>query len=86
MTNPSTPQQDMPDGMELVHYLRQQLVTVKETFPDWYAEYEDCDPVTADSNTLQVLLASAPDRFVAGLIAGIMMFRQQLAILTGRSF
>ncbi|HBJ86951.1 MAG TPA: hypothetical protein DDZ88_24450 [Verrucomicrobiales bacterium] len=84
MSNSTKPILD--SGMNLLATLQKQMLVVKEQYPDWYAEYEDRDPMTAARADLDFLLESAPTEFVAGLVVGVMLFRQQMAILTGRHF
>jgi hypothetical protein len=66
--------------------MRARLIDIKRDHPDWYAFYEDEDPMTSDRSTLEQMLADAPTEYAQGLITGIMAFRQQIAILTDRSF
>lgn len=75
-----------PAGAEM-----QQIEDIRERFgeqdnPDWYQRYEDIDPCIATRAEVTTLLESAPDHFCRGLVAGIMLMRQQVAILTGREF
>ncbi len=62
------------------------LAELKESHPEWYADYEDSDPITASREDIDRLLSSCPSEFVQGLLVGIMMFRQQMSIITGRTF
>lgn len=73
------------DTTVLLH-LQQKMIEIREADPEWFAQYEDRDPITADSETLRSMLDSAPNEFAGGLIVGFIIFRQQLAILTGRPF
>lgn len=66
--------------------LQKKMALIKDAHPDWFAEYEDRDPITADQETLSHLLDTAPTEFAQGLIVGIIVFRQQMSILTGRSY
>ncbi len=73
-------------GVDLLQMLHQQMQSVQANHPDWYADYEDGDVFTASREVLSELVNTAPTDFARGLLVGVMMFRQQLAIITGRSF
>ena len=70
----------------LLEGMRQKMLAIKDQDPQWFAKYEDSDPITAPRETLEMLLDEAPSDYACGLITGIMAFRQQLAIITDRSF
>lgn len=72
------------DGAELE--LQRKMLEVRESHPQWYAEYEDNDPYTADRQTLAHLLSTAPTDFAAGVIAGITTIRMQISFITDRPF
>ena len=57
-----------------------------EKFPDWFQEFEDVDPFVADRQVVEALVLEAPTEFASGVLCGILMFRQQLAAVTGREF
>lgn len=84
MNTSSTPSVD--SNMTLLATLQKQMLAIKESHPEWYAEYEDRDPMTAPRADLEFLLENAPTEFAGGLIVGVMLFRQQMAILTARHF
>lgn len=66
-------------------FLQQQKI-LAEQFPHWYAAFEDIDPFIADRADVESLLKQAPNEFASGILCGIIMFRQQLAVMTGREF
>jgi hypothetical protein len=47
---------------------------------------DDLDPMICRQAQLQQLINDAPEPFVKGYLSGIFAFRQQLSILTNRSF
>ena len=49
-------------------------------------EFEDIDPFVADRVAVEDLVRRAPTEFASGVLCGILMFRQQLAAVTGREF
>lgn len=65
---------------------QQEFAQARAEHPEWSAQFEDADPVTAEREVVEALLESAPTPFLAGLLVGFMMFRQQMAIITGRPF
>ena len=54
--------------------------------PEWLQEFEDIDPFVADRGSVEDLVVRAPNDFAAGMLCGILMFRQQLSAMTGREF
>lgn len=75
-----------PKVVGAIELLGANMAMVKHKFPDWYEQYEDVDPMIGDRATVEALLNDAPTDFARGLIAGILIFRQSLAIVTGREF
>lgn len=76
------------DSRELA-FLREvdgQLQRVKDEHPDWYHDYEDIDPFTAERAFVEHLLQTAPDEFTRGLVTGMLLIRQQIAAVSGRGF
>lgn len=47
---------------------------------------DDLDPMICKEAQLQELINDAPEPFVKGYLTGILAFRQQLSILTNRTF
>ncbi|CAN0418233.1 unnamed protein product, partial [Phaeothamnion confervicola] len=47
-------------GINLLEVLQGQMLAIKEHHPDWYAEYEDRDPITASREHLEELIQTAP--------------------------
>ncbi|HWS26698.1 MAG TPA: hypothetical protein VN259_09040 [Xanthomonadales bacterium] len=66
-------------------FIRHQKV-LAEQHPQWYQEFEDIDPFVADRADVEDLVRRAPTEFASGMLCGILMFRQQLAAMTGREF
>ncbi len=66
-------------------FLRQQQILAAE-HPAWYQEFEDIDPFVANREDVEDLVRRAPTEFASGVLCGILMFRQQLAAITGREF
>lgn len=64
-----------------------ELQDIANSHPDWWAEYEDAQiDIGSDRETLDRLLKSAPTQFAKGVVFGKIVFRQQIASLTGRPF
>lgn len=59
---------------------------LRENHAEWFFDYEDFDPMTAPREVCEALLVSAPTEWARGMIAGIMVMRSQLAMITGRGF
>lgn len=76
------------DSIELA-FLRQveeQWEPIRREFPAWYADFEDIDPFVAERAFVQHLLETAPTEYARGVVVGIMLIRQQIAMVTGRGF
>jgi hypothetical protein len=58
-------------------------ITTNEEFQ---TRMDDLDPMICKQTQLQELIDDAPEPFVKGYLTGIFAFRQQLSILTNRSF
>lgn len=82
MSNDATMKQDV----SVLLSLQEKMVSIKESDPEWFAEYEDRDPMVADRASLKMLLDTAPNEFAQGLIVGVIMLRQQIAIVTDRPY
>jgi len=82
MSNESPMRQDT----SVLLQLQEKMAAIKESHPDWFAEYEDRDPMVADREVLAHMLETAPTEFTQGLIVGIVMLRQQIAIVTERLY
>ncbi|MEJ8837590.1 hypothetical protein [Ramlibacter sp. AN1133] len=81
--------QGLPASSKELLFLRavdEELASVKESHPAWYADYEDIDPFTADRDLVEHLLQTAPDGYTRGLITGMLLIRQQIAAISGRGF
>jgi hypothetical protein len=70
----------------LLEVMKDKMDMIKAEHPNWHAEFEDVDPFIADRAEVERLLQDAPTEFASGLITGIMVIRQQVAIVTGREF
>ena len=68
----STPQ------LQLLRGIGAQLEGVRQAHPAWHADFEDSDPHTADRETVARLLATAPNDYCRGLVAGV-LFEQDAA-------
>ncbi len=66
-------------------FIRQRAF-LAEHHPVWFQEFEDIDPFIADRSAVEDLIRRAPNEFSSGMLCGILMFRQQLAAMTGRDF
>lgn len=82
MSNEATMRQDT----SVLLQLQKKMASIKESHPDWFADYEDRDPMVADRQTLALMLETAPTEFAQGLIVGIIMLRQQISIVTERPY
>lgn len=82
MSNEATMRQDT----SVLLQLQEKMASIKESHPDWFADYEDRDPMVADRQTLALMLETAPTEFAQGLIVGIIMLRQQISIVTERPY
>lgn len=72
--------------MSLLETVRLELVRVQAQHPEWFADYEDIDPYTAERRFVEELLEASPTEFARGLVTGILLMRQQIALVTGRGF
>lgn len=62
------------------------LEVLAEQHPEWFAIFEDSQAFSAPRSELLELLRAAPDPFAAGLVYGIFLMRQEMAVMTGREF
>lgn len=66
--------------------LQADMRQLREQHPHWHADFDDLDPFVAERRHVEHLLQTAPTEWARGLLTGIMMFRQQIAAVTGRGF
>ncbi len=59
---------------------------LREHHSQWWFDYEDFDPLTASREVCETLLASAPTDWARGMMAGVIVTRNDLALVTGRGF
>jgi hypothetical protein len=72
--------------VDLLMQVKGTMDELKSEYPAWCDEYEDVDPITAERASCERLLQTAPNPWAAGLVSGIMLFRQQLALVTSREY
>lgn len=76
----------MSDAASYMDVFDRQRKILADAFPLWYQEFDDIDPFVADRASVEDLVVRAPNDFAAGVLCGVLMFRQQLAAMTGREF
>ena len=76
----------MSDMDRLMRQSAQWLEEAADRSPDWFAYFEDVQAFSAPKSDLMELLRTAPTPFARGLIYGIVLMRQELAVVTGRDF
>jgi hypothetical protein len=54
--------------------------------PDWVWLFETVDPLIAEQKVVKQLHDTAPDLYLKGVISGILMMRESIALVTGRGF
>lgn len=70
----------------LIRMLSDRFAMVADERPDWWAYFEDCQAFTAPKEDILELARCAPNDFAAGVMYGIYLMRQELAVITGRDF
>lgn len=74
-------------GSEKVIDCIREMQSLAGSHPDWWASYEDAQvDVGCERQVLMDLLSSAPTDLAKGVVFGRILFRQQVASLTGRPF
>jgi hypothetical protein len=69
-----------------VQLMQQRFGQLRIEHPQWFAEFEDADPIIAPKAVLEELMRSAPTEFAQAYLLGIYNFRLQLSVLTGTEF
>lgn len=69
-----------------VQLMQQSFERLRIDHPQWFAEFEDADPIIAPKSELVELLRTAPTEFAQAYLLGIYNFRVQLSVLTGTVF
>ncbi len=79
-------QETMASEDRLIRACASQLELATDLAPEWFAYFEDSQAFSAPKADVLELLRSAPTPFAAGLMYGIYLMRQELALMTGRDF
>jgi hypothetical protein len=69
-----------------VQLMQQHFAQLRIEHPEWFADFEDADPIIAPKSVLEDLLRTAPTEFAQAYLLGIYNFRLQLSVLTGTEF
>lgn len=62
------------------------LERAKAVDADWVWQFDVVDPLTADQQIVRQLHETAPTEYLKGVIGGILMMRESMALITGREF
>lgn len=71
---------------KLIRACASQLEYAADQAPEWFAYFEDSQAFSAPREDVLELMRTAPTPFAAGLMYGIFLMRQELAVMTGRDF
>jgi hypothetical protein len=64
----------------------EQMESAKAADPDWVWLFETVDPLIAEQRVVKQLHETAPNLYLKGVISGILMMRESIALVTGRGF
>lgn len=53
---------------------------------EWAWMFDAVDPLTADQQIVRQLHENAPTEYLKGVIGGVLMMRESIALITGRGF
>lgn len=63
-----------------------ELESARSVDPDWVWQFEIVDPLIADQQIVRQMHESAPSDYLKGVMGGILMMRETIALVTGRGF
>jgi len=74
------------DMRELIRSIDARLIALKETFQEWFDQFDHVDPDFCARIELEEMILSAPISFVEGILFGKLATRIQMTALSGRAF
>ena len=71
-------------GAAAMARVKADLESIGVTHPEWFAAFEDSDPDICQVSDLIELLDTAPTDTARGFLAGKLLMREAIALITGR--